>query len=330
MHPVERYQTAVLLVAVAVGVAVGQIPAVAGVADAVVLPALLATLFVTFLGVALGTVRGALGNRRFLAVALGFNFLWTPAFAAGLGAVFLADHPELWVGLLLLLVTPCTDWYLVFTDLADGDVPLATSLLPFNLLLQIALIPVYLALFAGTVVAVPVRPLVESVVFVLVVPLVAAAVARRLLVRRRGTSWFARFTDQLGPVQVFTLAVAVGAMFASQGEALVRQPEVVLLLAAPLLVFFVGTFLLGRLVVRVADFDRAAGATFTCTTLARNSPTALAVAVAAFPDRPLIALALVVGPLLELPLLGLATRVLRALPGPDAPHDEESAPGDSL
>ena len=314
MHSVERLQTPILLVAVAIGVLAGQSSGVASTADGLVLPALLVTLFVTFLGVALGRVRDALTRRRFLATALGFNFLWTPLFAGALGAIFLRDHPDLWVGLVLLLVTPCTDWYLVFTDLADGDVPLATSLLPFNLLLQVALLPLYLAVLAGTVVAVPLGPLVESVLFVLVVPLVGAVLARRALVRYRGEAWTQRVTGRLGPVQVLALAAAVAAMFASQGEALVERPEVVLLIAVPLLVFFALTFLLGRLVVRLAGFDRAAGATFTCTTLARNSPTALAVAVAAFPDRPLIALALVVGPLLELPLLSLATRILRALP----------------
>jgi ACR3 family arsenite transporter len=66
-----------------------------------------------------------------LAVALAslsINFLWTPIFAWGLGAVFLSDLPDLWVGLLMLMVTPCTDWYLVFTGIAGGNVVLATAL----------------------------------------------------------------------------------------------------------------------------------------------------------------------------------------------------------
>lgn len=86
-------------------------------------------------------------SKAVLAVALAslsINFLWTPIFAWGLGAVFLSDLPDLWVGLLMLMVTPCTDWYLVFTGIAGGNVVLATALLPVNLVLQVLLLPVYL------------------------------------------------------------------------------------------------------------------------------------------------------------------------------------------
>ena len=61
----------------------------------------------------------------------------------------LRDHPDIWVGLILYLVTPCIGWYLVFTDLADGDVELGVSLLFWNIALQIFLMPFYLYLLAG-------------------------------------------------------------------------------------------------------------------------------------------------------------------------------------
>lgn len=86
------------------------------------------------------------------------NFVWSPLLAVGLGAVFLRDQPALWVGLIVLLVTPCTDWYLTFTDLADGDVPFATSLLPYDLVLQLLSLPLSLYVFA--VVAFPHEPLI--------------------------------------------------------------------------------------------------------------------------------------------------------------------------
>ncbi len=317
VHPVERFQTGLLILAMGVGIAVGQYADLAAAADRAVLPALLGVLFLTFLGVPLGAVRGALADRRFVATSLGFNFLWTPLLAAGLATLFLRDHPDLWVGLLMLLVTPCTDWYLAFTDLADGNVPLATSLLPYNLLLQVALLPVYLYVFAGAAVDVPVAALVEAVLFVLVAPLVGAAVARYAAVRLRSRRWLARVADRTGPAQVVLLAVAVGAMFASQGALLLERPLVPVLIGVPLLAFFAVNFVAGTLVSRVAGFDYEDRVCFACTTLARNSPTALAVAVAAFPDRPLIALALVVGPLVELPLLSVLTRVLRATRGND-------------
>jgi len=109
-------------------------------------------LFAAFVGIPLSHLREAFGNRRVVGSSLLVNFVWSPLLAVGLGAVFLRDQPALWVGLIMLLVTPCTDWYLVFTDIADGDVPLATSVLPYNLVLQLVLLPVYLYAFAGTLV----------------------------------------------------------------------------------------------------------------------------------------------------------------------------------
>ncbi|MFW5658718.1 MAG: DUF5723 family protein, partial [Bacteroidota bacterium] len=121
MNRVERYQSALVAAAVVVGLAVGQLSGVPPIADALLLPFLMAMLFVAFLGISLSRLRTAFGNRRVAGASLLVNFVWNPLLAVALGAVFLRDQPALWVGLLMLLVTPCTDWYLIFTDLADGN-----------------------------------------------------------------------------------------------------------------------------------------------------------------------------------------------------------------
>lgn len=312
MNAFERYQTLFVMAGIAVGLAAAQAPGVPDVADRLVFPALMVMLFASFAGIPLEGLRRAFGNRRVVGSSLAVNFVWNPLLAVGLGAVFLADHPALWVGLLMLLVTPCTDWYLIFTDLANGDVPLATSLLPYNLVLQLVLLPVYLSLFAGTLVDLRLRVLLEGIALVLVVPLALAAAARYGLTRLRGRQWLTDvFLPKLGPVQILFLAVAVAAMFASQGRLVLERPDVLALLAAPLLAFYVVNFALGLAVGRLLDFSYPEVACFNCTVLSRNSPTALAIAVVAFPNEPLIALALVVGPLLELPLLSVVANLLR-------------------
>jgi ACR3 family arsenite efflux pump ArsB len=99
-------------------------------------------------------------------------------------------------------------------------------------------------------------------------------------------------------------------MFASQGQIMLAQPELVIKILLPVALFFVLTFWLAQLVSRAAKLDYSDGACLTCTTIARNSPIALAIAVGAFPDRPLVALAIAIGPLLELPVLLLVSRAL--------------------
>ncbi|MFC7222186.1 arsenic resistance protein [Halalkalicoccus sp. GCM10025322] len=314
MGVLERYQTVLVILAVLGGLAAGRVSGVPALAESLILVFLMVMLFGAFARISLSSLRDAFGNRRVVGTSLAVNFVWNPLLAVALGALFLRDQPALWVGLLMLIVTPCTDWYLVFTDIAGGDVPLATSLLPYNLVLQLLLLPVYLYAFAGALVSLPLDLLVESVLLVLVVPLVAATVVRRGLVGRKGESWFdGAVAPRLAPVQILFLCLAIAAMFASQGEVVVEEPGVLALIAVPVLVFYVVNFLLGLGIGRALGFSYEEVACFDCTILSRNSPTALAIAVVAFPDEPLIPLALVIGPLLELPLLSVVSQLLLAI-----------------
>ncbi|RKD97919.1 arsenic resistance protein [Halopiger aswanensis] len=310
MDLVEKYQSFLVFAAILGGLAVGQLPGVPAVADALLLPILMVMLFAAFTAIPLSQLRAAFGNRRVVGSSLLVNFVWNPLVALGLGAVFLRDHPALWVGLLMLLVTPCTDWYLIFTDIADGNVPLATSLLPYNLVLQLILLPVYLYAFAGELVELPLGVLLESVALVLVVPLALAGGVRWVLFRRRSKEWFRqRVLPKLSPLQIASLCFAIGAMFASQGEVVLERPELLALLAVPVIGFYAINLAVGFGVGRLLSFSYDELVCFNNTILSRNSPTALAIAVVAFPDEPLIPLALVIGPLLELPLLGVIAQI---------------------
>lgn len=311
MNVLERFQTLFVMAGVGLGLAASQVSGVPSLADRLILPFLMVMLFAAFAGIPLESLQRAFGNRRVVGSSLAVNFLWNPLLAVALGAVFLADHPALWVGLLMLLVTPCTDWYLLFTDLANGDVALATSLLPYNLVLQLLLLPAYLYLFAGALVDLQLRFLLEGILLVLVVPLSLAAVARHVLTELKGRRWLAdAVVPALGPVQIAFLTLAVAAMFASQGELVLERPDVLALLAVPILAFYAVNFVLGLAIGRLLRLSYGEVACLNCTILSRNSPTALAIAVVAFPDQPLIALALVVGPLLELPLLSVVASLL--------------------
>lgn len=314
MNFVEKYQSGFVLAGILGGLVLGQQSGVPAVADRLILPFLMVMLFAAFAGISFSRVREAFGNRRVVGSSLLVNFVWSPLLAVVLGAVFLRNYPALWVGLLMLLVTPCTDWYLIFTDIADGDVPLATSILPYNLVLQLILLPVYLYLFAGRLVELPLELLLESVVLVLVVPIVLSVVARQILTRTAGREWYTRkFLPWLSPLQILFLSLAIGAMFASQGEVILDNPELLALMALPVVAFYGINLAVGFGVGRLLSFSYREMVCFNNTILSRNSPTALAIAVVAFPGEPLIPLALVIGPLLELPLLGLIAQVHTAI-----------------
>ena len=100
------------------------------------------------------------------------------------------------------------------------------------------------------------------------------------------------------------------AMFASQGSYLLGNLEIIYILIIPILLFFVINYIVGRLVGKFLKFSYADSVSLNMTIIARNSPIALAIAVTAFPDQPFIALALVIGPLIELPVLAIVSQIL--------------------
>ncbi|CAM3951727.1 arsenic resistance protein [Alkalicoccus chagannorensis] len=308
MKRMEQHQTWMILAAVGIGLLLGQLPMIEGYAGALIMPFLVLMLYGLFLSVPLKGFTEAWKNIRFTGTSLIINFLWTPFLAWGLGAVFLVDHPALWLGFILLLVTPCTDWYLVFTSTAKGNVTLAASMLPWNLLLQITFLPLYIFLFAGTTGAVEAGAVVEVILF-LVIPLFFAVLTRRLL-KTRKELLEQRMIPFFHSAKILFLCAAIAAMFASQGSYLVNNLSVILLLVLPLLFFFVLNVMLAHLTGKLLRFNWDDTVSLHMTTIARNSPVALTVVLTVFPEQPLIALVLIIGPLLELPILAVLSQLL--------------------
>ncbi|EAW38517.1 arsenic resistance protein [Lyngbya sp. PCC 8106] len=306
----DRTQPFLVLFSVVVGLMLAQVPGLSELAPNLIVPLLALMLYATFLPLSLNHFGEAFRNSKVALASVATNFLWTPVFAWGLGAIFLQDSPDLWVGLIMLMVTPCTDWYLVFTGIAGGDVALATALLPLNLILQVLLLPVYLLFFAGTLVELNPVKLFESVLWVLLIPLLFATVSRRLIRGWKGEIWFEQRLSNLTVFQILSLNLAIVAIFVSKGHTLIQRPELVLKLLIPVVLFFATNFILAHRIGRYFKFSYEEFACLICTTLARNSPLSLAIAAAAFPHRPLIAVTLVIGPLIELPIMVLISQIL--------------------
>ena len=306
----DKAQPFLVLASVFVGLILGQVAWLSELAPSAIAPLLALMRWGTFLPLPLNHVGRGLKNSKVALASLVTNFLWTPIFAWGLGAIFLSDSPDLWVGLITLMVTPCTDWYLVFTGVARGDVALATALLPLNLILQVVLLPVYLLLLAGTLVELnPVR-LFESVFWVLLIPLLMATISRRLILWKKGSYWFEQRLSKVSMFQIFCLNLAIVAIFVAEGSNLTQHPELFFKLLLPVVLFFVTNFILARRIGQYLKLSYPEFVCFSCTTLARNSPLSLAIAATAFPHQPLISLTLVIGPLIELPIMVLVSQLL--------------------
>lgn len=308
-----RWQVPVVLAAVIVGTALGLVFDLGDVPERLVVPSLVGLLALTFASVnGRSLATGIRPHPKVAAASLGINFVWTPVFAGLLAWLLLSDHPDLRVGLVMLLVTPCTDWYLVFTGTARGNVELAASLLPPNLVLQLLLLPLFVTAFTGTAAGIPFGELAGSVAIVLGIPVLAAALVRTLAARAGAQGRLDDLLQRAEPVGLGLLVVAIAAIFATHARVVTDNPDAFVRLLGPLAAFFVVTYVIATATGRALGLRDPEQVTLTMTTLARNSPIALAIATAAFPDRPLLAVALVVGPLVELPVLSVvANRLLQ-------------------
>lgn len=301
----DLQEPAVLLGAAALGIGVSLgWPSVKHGAELLIVPLLVLVLFSLFARVSLARLRDAARDRRYLLTALGLNFLSTPLLAFALGWLFLRDYPALWVGLVLALSTPCTDWYLIFTQLAGGDVPRNLALLPWNLILQLVLLPLYLWGLTSTLVPVQLDVVTRTFALYVAIPLVSGQLLRWKRPSVVTSPWLA----QLGFV---ALALTVAAMFVSHGDLVVAEPMVFLRMAPPMLSFYVLSFGIVWGMARWLGFPREQFVALACTTTARNSPLALPLAVVLFPDQPVIALSQLIEPVLEIPSLIILAALLK-------------------
>lgn len=181
------------------------------------------------------------------------------------------------VGLMMLMVTPCTDWYLVFTSIAKGNVALGASILPLNLLLQVVLLPVYLMIFYGGSVSIGGSSVILSIIIVLLVPLLASAVCKQWEGRRIGQNLVAKLREWGGDnAQLLFLCLAIIAMFASESKPLFEHFGMLLRMLIPMILFFAVNFVLIRWIGKKLKFTDYDLIPLNFTTLARNSPLSLA------------------------------------------------------
>lgn len=308
MSLISKLQPVIIIAAALLGLLLGAVTPLGAVSSDLIEVFLMMLLYILFLSVDLKQIGKAFRNLRFTATAVIINFVFTPVFGYVLGKVFFSGSLDIRIGLLMLLVTPCTDWYLVFTGLSKGNVELGMSILPLNLILQIVLLPVYLLIFIGSEVTMDVGALLGSVAMVLVIPFVASCITKALTKQKPKFQTF--LSEQGDNLQLLFLCLAVIVMFASEGRNLLENPILLVQMFIPLLIFFVVLFFVAQLAGKLMKFSRRDTVSLSFTTLARNSPLSLAIAVATFPSQPLISLALVIGPLIELPVLTVILGIL--------------------
>jgi ACR3 family arsenite efflux pump ArsB len=310
----ERHQVAVYVAALAAGATLGlAAPSSAGAAGILVTPVLALTLFATFLGVPLGRLGHAARDRRFLGAVLAVNFGVAPVVAFGLSRLVASNHAVL-VGVLVVLLTPCIDYVIVFTGLAGGARERLLAATPLLLVIQMALLPAYLGLMAGPEVATAVEPepFIEALVWLIAVPLAAAAVVQRASrsgrarVAHQGRAAARWSADAMVPLMALTLGLVVASQVAG-----VARDLAALVPAAMVFVAFAGAMVaIGAAAGRVAGLDVAGRRALTFSGVTRNSLVVLPLALALGPGFELTPVVVVTQTLVELAVLVALVRLV--------------------
>ena len=304
MDLVEKLEPIIIFTAIIMGLIFSNMQTIAQNTGNLINIFLCLMLFGLFLEVPLNELKDSFKNTKFTATSLIVNFIWTPLFGYFLGSLFLKGNVDVMIGFFMLILTPCTDWYLVFTKLAKGDLTLSLSILPINLVLQIILLPIYLVIFFSSANTMDYAQLAHSLLIVIVIPFIAAQIVKFILNRDLKE----KATDVFSNLQICFLALAVFCIFASQGELLFTNLDSIITIFVPLIIFFIANTIIDLLLSEKINFTYEEYASLTMTTLARNSPLALAIAINSFHGHELISIALVIGPLIELPVLYVVSR----------------------
>ena len=307
--------------------------------DTVSLPiafGLLAMMYPVLAKVRYRSMGAVVGDRRSLAMSLVLNWLVGPALMFALAWLMLADLPEYRTGLIIVGLARCIAMVLIWNDLACGHRELAAVLVAINSLFQIAaysilgyfyleLLPDWLGLESDGI-DVTVWQIAKSVLIFLGIPLLAGFLTRHFGERAKGTDWYENtFLPRIGPVALYGLLFTIVILFALQGDRITNEPWDVTRIALPLLVYFAvmwfGSFFIG-LRMGIA-YDRNVSIAFTAA--GNNFELAIAVAISVFGVSSGQALAGVVGPLIEVPVLvalvyvALWARTKYYAPQPDVP-----------
>lgn len=323
LSTLDRFLPVWIIAAMAVGLLLGKfIPSLNTALDAVKIGSvslpiaigLLVMMYPVLAKVRYNETSKVLADRTLMITSLIINWIAAPAFMFALAWIFVPDLPEYRTGLIIVGLARCIAMVMIWNDLACGDREAATVLVLINSVFQVFAFGVlgwfYLQVLPGWM-GLPTTSadfsfwaITASVLIFLGIPLMAGFLTRTVGEKAKGRDWYeGKFLPKLGPWALYGLLFTIVLLFALQGDSITSKPLDVARIALPLLVYFIVVFGISMVIGRALNLGYAKTTTLAFTASGNNFELAIAVAIGTFGVTSGQALAGVVGPLIEVPVL---------------------------